>query len=352
MKPKLIVPVLLGVAAVGGVVVGIVYLKKTTFPQPKAGTVTANARFVTSTITADGTVTAASQARLNFQTGGRLVYLPYKEGDRVSAGKTIAQLDTYGLKRQLTSALNTYRSTRDSFDQTQQNSQTEVLKTQLTPNYLGAKETISDAIKRLVDQSQATLDNSVISVELANYALQLSRLVSPIDGVLVHQDVTVAGVNVTPTTSFVVADPDSMVFRANVPASLIDYVAIGGQVTLAIDGIQNKITGTVVKTYPAKITFANGQTGYQVDIAGAELATVAKLDQAGKAMITTNAEHVALIPAWTVIHGTYVWVNPSRPVLKQVTTGKIHGNDIEVLQGLSVDDQIIINPQTVALAAH
>ena len=38
---------------------------------------------------------------------------------------------------------------------------------------------VNDAIKRIVDQNQASLDNSVINVELANYALQLSRLTSP-----------------------------------------------------------------------------------------------------------------------------------------------------------------------------
>jgi hypothetical protein len=40
-----------------------------------------------------------------------------KEGDMVNSGALIAQLDSYDIQKRLESALNTYRSTRDSFDQ-------------------------------------------------------------------------------------------------------------------------------------------------------------------------------------------------------------------------------------------
>lgn len=178
---------------------------------------TVSVKFINSTITADGTVTAQNQAKLNFQTPGKLVYLPFKEGDAVSVGQTIAQLDTYELQRELTAALNTYKITRDTFDQTLQNSQDDALKTQLTPTYSSVNiehtDAIGAAIQRIVDQNQASLGNSVINVELANYALQLSRLTSPLRGIITHEDVTVPGINITQATSFTVADPSSMVFR-------------------------------------------------------------------------------------------------------------------------------------------
>ena len=45
------------------------------------------------------------------------------------------------------------------------------------------------------------------NVDLANYALQLATLTSPINGVLLHEDVNTAGVNISPVTTFIVADP-------------------------------------------------------------------------------------------------------------------------------------------------
>jgi RND family efflux transporter MFP subunit len=318
----------------------------------KTATTTSSVRFVSSTVTADGVVTAQNQAKLNFQTSGKLTYLPFREGDKVSAGQTIAQLDTYQLQRQLAVALNNYRSTRDSFDQTQQNSQNNVLRAQQSPTFskinADAAVAVDDAIKRIVDQNQANLDNSVVSVELANYALQLSRLNSPINGILTHADVTVSGLNITPATSFTVADPATMVFRANVPAERIYYVSEGSTVSLAVDGIREKIAGTVIRIYPSKVTLANGQAAYQVDIQSDDLKKLAKLDQSGRAIISTNAENVALVPAWTVLGGKYVWIdNGGQPKLQEVTVGKIHGNEIEVLQGLSSNDAIIVDPKSI-----
>src|SRR5258708_504915 len=142
-----------------------------------AQTQTVNARQLTSQIAADGVITAQNEATLHFQTGGKVVYLGFKAGDHVSQGATIAQLDTYALQRAMTQLLNLYRSTRATFDQTQQNAQNNVLQTQQKPLTSGAQmdqsNAINDAVKRIVDQNQATLDNSVIAVELSNYAVQL-----------------------------------------------------------------------------------------------------------------------------------------------------------------------------------
>jgi RND family efflux transporter MFP subunit len=334
---------------------GLIVRNKFTLPKsnPDSGsTITSTVRFVNSTVSADGSVTAQSQARLSFQTSGKLIYLPFKEGDRVRASQTIARLDTYALQRQLTLALNSYRTTRDTFDQTQANSQDNLLKSQISPVYINAQmdntTAVNDALRRILDQSQAGLDNSVINVELANYALQLSALTSPLNGIVTHEDVTVPGINITPATGFTVADPDTMVFRANVPAGNIYYVTPGNSVTLAVDGIKNMITGTVVKIYPSKVILGSGQAVYQVDIESIALKQNAKLDQTGKAIISTNSENVALVPAWTVLNGKYIWINNNgTPELKQVSIGKIHGNEIEITAGLSAGDKIITNPRYI-----
>jgi RND family efflux transporter MFP subunit len=336
--------------------VGIVVVSNLSAPASSlltsGSTTTTSVKFVSSKITADGSVTAQNQAKLNFQTSGKLVRLPFKEGDAVKAGQTIAQLDTYALERQLTAALNTYRSTRDTFDQVKQNVQNNQLQAQQYPYYSSVEmdktTAINDAVKRIADQNQATLDNSVITVELANYALQLSTLTSPLNGIVTHEDVTVPGVNITTTTSFTVADPDTMVFRANIPTANIYYVSLGSTVSLAIDGLPNKIDGTVVKLYPSRVTLPNGQIVYQVDIASEELKKLAKLDVTGKAIISTNSENVALVPAWTVLGGKYIWTdNNGKPELKEVTAGKIHGTEIEITKGLSPNDKILIDPKYI-----
>jgi multidrug efflux pump subunit AcrA (membrane-fusion protein) len=207
---------------------------------------------------------------------------------------------------------------------------------------------VNDAIARIADQSQAGLDNSVINVELADYALQLSKLTSPLKGIITHESVTTSGINITPATTFTVADPSSMVFRANIPTEDIYYISEGSSVSIAVDGLQNKFDGTVTKIYPSKVTLSNGEAVYQVDIESDQLKKLAKLDETGNAIISTNSKNVALVPAWTVLAGKYVWIdNNGTPELKEVTAGKIHGNEIEITSGLTPSDKIIINPKYI-----
>lgn len=358
MKLKHAIAAICLVVFVGGVYV--VYTTITPFSSSRSSspTVSTSVQFVKSVITADGIVTAQDQAKLNFPSSGKLIYLPLKEGDSVSVGQTIAQLDTYQLQRQLNAALNNYRTVRNSFDQTQDNVADNVQKAQLNNPYNyyskagmsmdSQEDAINNAIKRIVDQSQSNLDNSVIQVELANYALQFSRLISPIKGIVTHQDVNIAGINITPATTFIIADPDSMVFRANVPTESIYYVSVGSEVDLAIDGLQKKVKGTVAKIYPSKVILSNGQSVYQVDIQSEELKKLGKLDEAGRAMVSTHSKNVALVPAWTVLGGKYIWVeHGGKPELRRITPGKIHGNNIEILNGLSTDDSVIVDPKYI-----
>jgi RND family efflux transporter MFP subunit len=352
MKIKKIIISILIILVVAG---ALVLIKQNTglLDSPSQPSTEVSVKFVNSVITADGTVTAQNRAVLNFQMGGKLIYLPFKEGDAVQIGQTIAQLDTYALQRQLTEALNVYRSARDNFDQTQQNSQDNVLISGQNPILANANIPTSDAVNaailRILDQNQANLDNSVVNVELANYALQLSTLTSPLKGIVTHEDVTVPGVNITPLTTFVVADPDSMVFRANIPTENIYYVKVGGNVSLSIDGIGNKMQGIVVRIYPSKVILPSGDAVYQVDIQSDDLKKIAKLDEAGRAMISTNSENVALVPAWTVLGGKYIWIDQNgTPKLIQVAAGKIHGTQIEILDGLTAGEKIITDPKFIS----
>jgi multidrug efflux pump subunit AcrA (membrane-fusion protein) len=319
---------------------------------------------VSSQISAEGTVTAQDQATLHFQAGGKLTSLPVKEGDKVYEGQTIAQLDTYALQQQLTEALNNYKIAQDTDQQTQADQQTHVaqdtqaskLKTvqaEVGSGSYGSRPSgtdyIDQTVKRIADESQASVNTSNAAVALANYAIQLSTLTSPLNGVVTHEDVNVAGQNISPTTSFVVADPSTLVFRAMIPDYQIDYISEGAQATIYLDGGKAPLQGTVTKIYPSKVTMSDGGEAYQVDIQTTNTSALGKMDQTGNVFITSNAnKDTMLVPAWTVISNKSIWVEENnKPVLKSIKTGKTHGSDIEVLSGLSDQDQIITDPKSI-----
>lgn len=314
-------------------------------------------------IFATGSIHSENEAILHFPAGGKLVYLPVKEGDKVYTGETIAQLDTYAIQQALTQALNNYKSTRDTFDQTQANAQTGVLQSGQKSNLsLYSQSTIgggdaennaiNDAVKRIVDQNQANLDNSVINVQLANYALQMSSLTAPFNGVVTNEDVTTAGQNITPATSFSVADPTQEVFRANVDASDIDFVSVGSTATIKINNLS--IPASVEKIYPQKMTLPTGEEVYQVDVSANNLSQdIAKLGQTGSVLIQSIARGDSVtVPSWTIVGHNYIWVlENNKPTLKKVTVGNVHGDRVEV-SGLLPTDKVITDPSTLAAQTY
>jgi len=316
-----------------------------------------------SKILSGGMIRSQNEVNLHFQAGGKLVYLPFKEGDRVRRGQTIASLDTYVLQKQLTAALNAYRVTRDNFDQLQDNKENNYLYAQQANPYpynyfnlggIGGNDktnAVNDMIKRLADQSQATLDNSVIQVELANYALSLSSLVAPFDGVITHLDVTSPSVVVSPLNSFMIADPDAIIFRANVSENDINFIAEGVRAAVRLTGSKDKtIAGAVAKIYPDKLSLPTGENVYQVDIDCPDLKNTAMLKQDGVVLIQSKYDHqIILVPSWLILSRKYIWaMKNNQPKLVGITVGDVVGDYIEVTGGLSANDKLIITPAAVA----
>ncbi len=315
---------------------------------------------VSSTITASGTIHSQNEATLHFQTAGKLIYLPFKEGDHITRGQTVAQLDTYALQKDLQLAANAYQIAKNSTDQTQENNQAGIVEGQQRAaldksttnsyNNITESQVVTDTVRRYVDNSLLTQNSAQLSVDIANYALQLATLTAPFNGVITREDVTVTNQNITPATSFAVADPTNLVFKANVLATDIDFVSVGSPATIQIDGQNQTIQGTVTKIYPDKTTLSDGEQTYQVDIQSSAMNTQAKLGQTGSVSIQSNTNaNVILVPAWTVLSHNYLWVSENgKSVLKHVSAGKIHGEEIEITGGLAPGDKIIVKPEGIA----
>lgn len=342
-----------GISVIFILAINLVFGKKETLVADQITIKTVQSQIIT-----DGKIASSREANLHFQIGGKLAHLFAKEGDSVYQGQTIASIDTFAIQRQLTTALNNYRSTRDTFDQIAQNTTNGVsvgqqrygLEVTNKLNLSGQNEIdiINGMVKRVADQSQTNLDNAVINVELANYALQLSALTAPFNGVVVHEDVDQAGVNVTPLASYIVIDPNELIFRATINEQDIDYISVGSTATFQLNGDNKKYNGYVSKVYPEKVTLPTGKSIYNVDISSTELKN-ARYALAGSVQIKSNVKvNTKLVPRWTVLNGQNIWVKEGKDnILKNVTVGKTHGDFIEIIRGLDSQDEVILNPQSI-----
>jgi RND family efflux transporter MFP subunit len=305
-----------------------------------AKTETLAVRSVSSVIQTDGAVTPKDQAVLHFQTGGKLVYLPYKEGDHVLQGQVIAKLDTSKLEANLRQAEQSFVAAKAVSDKFYDGRD---------PN---AAESYDDKIKRTaIDAAQNIAYDNVVK---AKQDLTDATLVAPIDGIVLQEDVDTININVTPAAGFTISDPSSLVFRANVSENDIDFVSVGNAATINLGESQTPILGAVGEIYPDKVVSSTGQKVYQVDIEAEKADGFSVIGQSGIALIQSDSkENVKLIPTWTVLNHDSVWVlSDGKPVLRNVTVGKIHGDMTEVLDGLNAQDKVITNPESIAAGKY
>ena len=164
-------------------------------PQKQIETQKVIRQNIVESISSTGTVDSQTSVDLTFVVGGKLVYLGAKKGDLIKKGQVIGILDQRSVQKNLESDLRDYSLQRNNFDQTNSNNQNR------TP-----QQALNDDMKRILQNNQYNLDKAVISVELQDLAKQQTVLTSPIDGILLSEDIDVSGVNLTPATSFVVPE--------------------------------------------------------------------------------------------------------------------------------------------------
>ncbi len=311
----------------------------TKFDAKKDTVVTPQKETIKDEITLAGSVDALLQSELRFQTSGQLSWVGVKVGDKVKKYQAIASLNKDILKKQLQSDFNNYRSALATFDDTQDNLKTE--KDNLT---------LTDDMKRILVRSQNTLDNAVINYELQDLTLKYATLTSPINGVVVNIDQPANGVNVTPSSaSFYIIDPTSIYFKANIDQEDVPKIKVGDIATIKLDSFPNE-------TFDSKITYVSftpvtgeSNTVYQVrfELPVKNEDQLYRLGMDGDVSISLKQVDNALTLPIETLHQengqNYVLVKENEKIVKkEVKTGIETDTKVEILEGITENDQVII----------
>lgn len=294
-------------------------------------------------ITLTGSVDAESKAELQFQTSGQLAWVGVKVGDSVKKYQAVASLNKEILKKQLQSDFNSYRSALATFDDTQD-------------KYKDEKDnlTLTDEMKRILVRSQNTLDNSVINYELQDLAIKYATLTSPINGIITDIDQPNSGVNVTPSTArFTVVDPESIYFKAQIDQEDVTKIKVGDSAEINLDSYPNDpyvsevtyisfipVSGQSSTVYEVRFKLPNNDDNlkYRLGMDGDVKILIKESDNA--LTISTDDVH------YDSDDQPFVYVKSpenNQSIKTYIKTGIENDDLIEVLQGLTQNDQIIIS---------
>lgn len=295
---------------------------------------------IVESITANGQVNSESSVSLNFLITGELVYVGAQKGDAVTAGQTIAMLDQRSVQKNLQNELADYSIQRNTFDETIYDNQNR------TP-----EQALNDSMMRVLQTNQYSLEQAVISVELQSLANEQSVLTSPIDGVLIRADATVPGTNVATTTTYQVADPDSITFDIDVDETDIGKVKVGLPVEVTLEAyLDDPITLTIEEIDFASHESDNGANVYTVRARFPHNDDYKyRLGMNGDAEIVLSKKaNVLTVPIGSIFDENYVYVKQGDTYEKRKVDFGIQSDvDIEVIDGVREGEEVVLIPDNV-----
>lgn len=309
--------------------------KKETIIKPKKQTIKEE-------ITLTGSIDASTKSNLQFKTSGQLAWVGVKVGDKVKKYQAIASLNKEELKKGLEADFNNYKSALATFDDVQD-------------KYKYEKESLilTEEMKRILARSQNTLGNAVINYELQDLAIKYATLYTPISGVVVAIDEPNSGVNITPASAtFSIIDPTSIYFKAQIDQEDVNRIKIGDKTTIKLDSFPDQLIDSEVSYISFVPVSGQTSTVYEIrfKLNGADNQELKyRLGMDGDASILLKeVENSLTLPIEAVNQDdniSYVFVkvdNQKDLVKKNITTGIETDTTIEILEGLSENDQVVI----------
>jgi RND family efflux transporter MFP subunit len=310
-------------------------------PKPTYHTVNAESRDLKQILDVTGKVEAGKQAVLRFQAGGKLVYVGAKVGDKVKKWQTIASLDKAALQKQLQKSLNDFMTNRQDFDQYRDNNNV------VGDNFTSQPQLTPPIIRELF-KDQLSLQNAALTVEIQDITNKLATLYSPIDGIVTQMATEVALVNVNPTDTFTIVDPDSLYFSAMVDEADLGKVTASQSAEIVLDAFPN----TTISTSVISIDFTpsvgeSGGTVYKVKLPLKATNATYRIGLNGQANLLLNEKKSALSLPIEAIR-----TKDNQKLVKVLLNGQIidkpvkvglETNDyVEILEGITSNDQVIV----------
>ena len=307
--------------------------------NPKKDTVyTPKIETIKNELTLAGSIDSDQIANLHFQTGGKLVWVGVKVGDRVKRGQAIASLDKEQLRKNLATQYNNYRTQLSQFQDTQD-------------QYKSAKDKvlITDTIQRILDRTQYSLNNSVINYEITDMAIKESVLVSPIEGVVTSIDQPLAGVNISAlSANFTIINPNSLFFKSEIDQEIVTKIKDKQEAVLRLDSFPNSEIKSKVNFIAFTPVAGQTSTVYQIrfELPLKNNDLIYRLGMDGDATLILNqADNVLTVPTDTVNDDNgqkYVYLKDNNKLVRHnITIGIETDTNTEVKEGLTQNDQVV-----------
>lgn len=312
--------------------------------EPVTRTVTASLTTMEKTVDGTGTLTPAVQEDVSFAVSGTVTSVAVAQGQTVTAGQTLATVDTLRLDADLLAAKATLATAQARLDDAQD---------------ADDGTSTSDA---QIASAQAQVEVAQAQVDDAQAALADATLVAPVGGLLTAVNLEVGdavagggdtgatspqGGDTTSTAQFTIVGTDAWQVEIGVSDADVALVEVGDQAELTVDGADGTVFGTVasvgllstsedgVPSYPVTIDVTGDQDGLHDGVS----ADVSIVYERRTDVLTVPSMAVSTVDGQTVV--TKVQADGTQ-VETPVTTGETSDNLTEITDGLAEGDSVVL----------
>jgi len=263
--------ILIGLAAVviaGAAGGGAYYFRRSPFPTVTVEKI--RTRDLEAIVSASGKIQPKRLVNISADTSGRVVNLAVNEGDRVSKGQFLLQIDPKSLRTRVDSGAASLEAAESSLDQQRQAVETsrvqldqarktlarqqDLWNQQLTTreslekadsDVKAAESTLHEREKQ-VNAQAARIGQERATLESARYDLSKVRLESPIDGIVTRRNIqegetaVIGTMNNAGTVLLTLADMSVIQAEVEVDETNIPNVTIGQQAKITIDALPDR----------------------------------------------------------------------------------------------------------------
>ena len=354
-RPRIWIPALVVLLAVAGSLYWFVWRSNTSSTAAASTSTTRSVAAALSTmeqsISTTGTLTPTVQESVNFAAAGTVTAVNVKAGDTVTAGQTLATIDTLSLNADLLSAKATLTAAQARL-------------TTDTANTATAAQLAAD---------QAAIDVANAKVATAADALNSATLTAPVDGIIASMNLTVGqkvsagstsnasgssssggatggtgGSNSSATSSaqFTIVGTTSWKVNVTVDDAQVGLIKAGNQAQITVAGAADPIFGTIdsvglistststTAAYPVVVSV----TGNPTSVHDGTTATVKLIYERRSNVLTVPSAAIHTVNGSTVVYRTVNGAQVNTPV----ATGETANGATEITAGLAEGDEVLV----------
>lgn len=277
---------------------------------------------------ATGVVEPVEWAKVRTEAGGRLLSLLREEGQTVTAGEALAQIDD-------------------------QKRQARLIEVESRIRYLEAERVRLRALvatgiasRKTLELLESELDQAIAQRTMARESLRESRVAAPIAGQILRREGRVGEIVEAGTVLYWIGSPTARQIVAEIDEEYFPRLRLHQRALASADAFPGRtFGGRVIELTPFG---DSGQRAYRIKIALDDGPAVGEPLPLGMTVevniVVRAADRVMLVPR-TALAGTGIWVvEGGRAVHRRVTVG-LRGRDlVEIRDGLGEADELIVDP--------